>query len=179
MIFCLLGPSGAGKGTFANIIRKYMPKAISSTTRAMREGEVNEKDYYFVENTEETMKEMKRSPAYDNQHRGVCYWTKEDEFLKSDNVFCEMSKKGIEDLKKYFGKDRVIAIYIYAKPEECFERILNRDGANYAHMRNHHNYREKSFENIGIADYAIINTNENNFEKNKEIFVHIIKQNMD
>ena len=82
MIFCLLGPSGAGKGTFANIIRKYMPKAISSTTRAMREGEVNEKDYYFVENTEETMKEMKRSPAYDNQHRGVCYWTKEDEFLK-------------------------------------------------------------------------------------------------
>ena len=177
-IFILFGPSGAGKGTFAKILSRYMPRAISSTTRSPRKNEVNEKDFYFVENTEETMKEMRSSPAYDNQHRGVCYWTKESEFLKSDNVFCEMSKKGISDLKKHFGKENVIAIYIYAKHQECYERILNRDGVDYAHMRMHNNYRENSFNDIGLGDYSIINTNDNDFEKNKQLFAHIIKQNM-
>ena len=62
-----------------------MPKAISTTTRSPRKNEVHGKDFFFVDNTEETMKEMRSCPVYDNQHRGVCYWTKESEFLKSDN----------------------------------------------------------------------------------------------
>ncbi|MBU4174267.1 MAG: guanylate kinase [Actinobacteria bacterium] len=50
-VFVVAGPSGAGKGT---LIRKVLSEtpgvhyAVSATTRAPRQGEVNGKDYYFL-----------------------------------------------------------------------------------------------------------------------------------
>lgn len=50
-MFVVAGPSGAGKGT---LIRKVLSEtpgvhyAVSATTRAPRQGEVNGKDYYFL-----------------------------------------------------------------------------------------------------------------------------------
>jgi guanylate kinase len=51
----ITGPSGVGKGT---IVKALMSKyshiflSISATTRAPRQGEVNEKDYYFLSHLE-------------------------------------------------------------------------------------------------------------------------------
>ena len=58
MIIVLLGASGSGKSTIENelTIHHGFKKIISYTTREPRDGEVNGKDYYFINN--ETFNEM-------------------------------------------------------------------------------------------------------------------------
>ncbi len=49
-ILVISGPSGCGKGTVIDILfaRKIGVKAVSFTTRPMRRGEVEGRDYYFI-----------------------------------------------------------------------------------------------------------------------------------
>ena len=49
-IFCIQGMSGAGKDTLVNIISEKLnlPVLVSHTTRPIREGEVRDRTYYFV-----------------------------------------------------------------------------------------------------------------------------------
>lgn len=50
-LFIISAPSGAGKSTLIDIIRPMFPDmlySVSCTTRPMRKGEVEGKDYYFV-----------------------------------------------------------------------------------------------------------------------------------
>ena len=180
MIFALIGPSGSGKGKFAEIFKEFsIEKSVSCTTRKIREGEKEGVNYYFLKGNEPDFKErMLSSPAYDS-HRGVFYFTEKEEFLKRDNVYCEMSRKGIHDLKRVFGEDNVVSIYIYCNPEDCKDRIENRNGIEYAEMRMNCNYEEESFSDIDNADYVICNNNKNSFIKNSEIFRTIIKMEMD
>ena len=51
LLIILSSPSGAGKSTLAKRLMQWDPSlqfSVSATTRAPREGEVDEKDYYFV-----------------------------------------------------------------------------------------------------------------------------------
>ena len=52
LMFVLSSPSGAGKTTLSRLLIKRMPglrMSVSATTRPMRPGEVNGKDYSFVD----------------------------------------------------------------------------------------------------------------------------------
>jgi guanylate kinase len=60
-ILIIVGPSGVGKGTLINKLRQEYPdrfvSKISHTTRYIREGEINGKNYYFIK--EEEFKKVK------------------------------------------------------------------------------------------------------------------------
>ena len=50
-LFAISGPSGVGKNTVLNRVmqlREHVQYSISATSRAMRPGEVDGKNYYFV-----------------------------------------------------------------------------------------------------------------------------------
>src|SRR6476620_10209912 len=52
LMFVLSSPSGAGKTTLSRMLVAEMPAlqmSVSATTRPMRPGEVEGKDYYFVD----------------------------------------------------------------------------------------------------------------------------------
>lgn len=51
-LFILSGPAGAGKGTLRKILFREIPDlvySVSCTTRPMRPGEAEAKDYYFID----------------------------------------------------------------------------------------------------------------------------------
>ena len=51
-MFVLSSPSGAGKTTLSRMLMEKVPDlqmSVSATTRPMRPGEVEGKDYYFVD----------------------------------------------------------------------------------------------------------------------------------
>jgi guanylate kinase len=54
-VFVITGPSGVGKGTLISVLRKRVPDlelSISATTRAPRTGEVDGRDYHFLDPAE-------------------------------------------------------------------------------------------------------------------------------
>ncbi len=54
-LFVISGPSGAGKGTLVNLVRKRLPRlglTVSATTRSPRPGEVEGVSYHFLDQAE-------------------------------------------------------------------------------------------------------------------------------
>src|ERR671918_2663161 len=54
-VFVITGPSGVGKGTLISRLLELLPDlelSVSATTREPREGEVDGRDYYFLDSTE-------------------------------------------------------------------------------------------------------------------------------
>jgi guanylate kinase len=78
-VIILSGPSGVGKNTLADILLKEFPQlsySISATTRSIRQGEENGKDYYFVSMTdfEEKIKNddlLEWQEVYENTYYGT------------------------------------------------------------------------------------------------------------
>ena len=55
LLIILSSPSGAGKSTLAGRLRKWDPSirfSVSATTRAPRQGEVDGREYHFVDRAE-------------------------------------------------------------------------------------------------------------------------------
>src|SRR5947209_1583117 len=54
LMFVLSSPSGAGKTTLSRMLMQRMPElsmSVSVTTRPMRPGEVEGRDYFFIDKT--------------------------------------------------------------------------------------------------------------------------------
>src|SRR6056297_3019506 len=65
ILFVLSGPSGAGKGTLREKLFKNVPDitfSISCTTRSPRQGEINGKDYRFIDR--KTFKDLAEKGAF-------------------------------------------------------------------------------------------------------------------
>ena len=65
LMFVLSSPSGAGKTTMSRMLMKRMPglqMSVSATTRPMRPGEVEGRDYLFIDKARfEAMAEAERT----------------------------------------------------------------------------------------------------------------------
>ena len=102
LLIILSGPSGVGKGT----VRKELMKdpslnlyySVSMTTRAMRPGEVNGREYYFV-SQEEFEKNLAEGNLLEHaEFVGNCYGTPKDKVEKmrdeGKNVLLEIEVSG-------------------------------------------------------------------------------------
>ncbi|MDB7636254.1 guanylate kinase, partial [Lactococcus garvieae] len=69
-VFVLTGNTGTGKTTVANYLNEFfeMPKVITHTTRAPREGEVDQVDYYFETEASFKQNHYLESVTYSNYH---------------------------------------------------------------------------------------------------------------
>ena len=72
MIYILVGGSGAGKTSLGEKLRENgTNKIVSHTTRKMRVGEVDGKDYYFVSRDEFMAVEKLEYEEYANNYYGI------------------------------------------------------------------------------------------------------------
>ena len=140
--FVISGPSGVGKTTLTDVIKKEnmdeIVHTISYTNRPKREGEVHGIDYYFTD-----------TPAFQRK-------VLKDEFLAWDSVYGKLygtDKQEVIDNMRRVGKTFVIfndggakqvkergfpAIYIYLLPpneEELQKRLLRRGLSNNLDIR--------------------------------------------
>lgn len=135
MIIVLVGRMASGKDTILNAIhnRTKMPVLVSHTTRPMRPGETDGKEYHFVDNN--TFKRM-----YD-QHEFIEYrvyrpangeiWfyglTEKEAKCKNLSMVI-MDPTGYEALAKRFGNENIIGILLEADKETIYNRAILRHG---------------------------------------------------
>lgn len=133
-LIALVGCSASGKDTVLNMmIKDYNLKpVVSHTTRPMREGEVQDREYHFTEIEYFLNKSLKQEFIEIREYETVdgtwYYGLHESEIDESsDNAYVVIvDVGGFFELKKRFG-ERVVGIYIDCPLQDRLARSFNRE----------------------------------------------------
>lgn len=136
-IVCLMGKSSTGKDTiYRELMRSKdldLKVIVSYTTRPVRAGEVQGKQYFFVD--EEEFQNLKKAGrvvedrGYHTCHGLWRYFTVDDgriDLEKQDYIIIGTLESYIKS-KEYFGEDKLIPILIELDDGERLMRALNRE----------------------------------------------------
>jgi guanylate kinase len=131
-LFVVVAPSGAGKTSLVNELLKKEPNlhlSVSYTTRAPREGEVDGRDYHFVDRaTFEAMIAsgdfLEHANVYGNYYGTSRRWI-EQELAEDRDVLLEIDWQGARQVKKLFPDTVGIAI-LPPSIEELRRRLVGR-----------------------------------------------------
>ena len=134
VMIILSSPSGAGKTTLVNLLskKKNYSVSVSHTTRNPRPGEVNHKDYYFV-NDNEFQRLIKNEEFLEyakvfNNYYGTTRTPVIDNLNKGNNVLFDIDWQGADQIKNKKLDFKLISFFILPPSKEVlFQRLSNRD----------------------------------------------------
>lgn len=136
-IFCIMGKSSSGKDSIYRQIMEEnelsLKPIIPYTTRPVRMGEKDGREYHFC--NEETVGELEAGGkiielrAYNTVYGIWKYFTVDDGQIDlEDSCYLYIvTLEGYVRIQKYFGKDRVVPIYIEVEDGERLLRAIERE----------------------------------------------------
>ncbi len=180
-IFIISGPSGAGEDSVIKGLKRLydLEKIITTTTRAMRPGEVHGVDYYFVNH--EQFREM-----IDNGE--FAEWAEEDNGQLYGGSIQEIERvrecgklaiwkieyKGVITVKKRFPD--IKSIFIHIPIEKVRERLEMRGIHDEAFIEARIDYARGWYENESVFDFKVDNI-DGKLDNTIDIVANIIKEN--
>lgn len=135
-LFVMMGKSASGKDTlYRRMMERYteLHPVIPYTTRPIRAGESEGAEYHFV--PIERMEQMKRNGqivecrCYQTVKGPWYYFTADDgqiDFAKGDYALIS-TLEGYEQIRDFYGEDRVVPLYIEVEDFLRLERALSRE----------------------------------------------------
>ena len=145
-IFYLMGKSASGKDTLFKKIKETMPElkeVCIYTTRPIREGEKNGREYFFTD--EEGLREWQQKGKvielrqYDTIHGIWNYFTVDDgQFdVEGEDLLMIGTLESYQKMQSYFGKEKMVPLYIEVDDGERLDRALQRE-----RRQDHPKYKE-------------------------------------
>ena len=164
MMFVLSSPSGAGKTTLSRMLIEAMPglrMSVSTTTRAKRPGEVEGRDYHFVDKTrfEEMVKRgelLEWATVFDNRY-GTPRAPVEAALSAGQDVLFDIDWQGTQQLREKARAD-VVSVFILPPSAADLEKRLHsraQDSADVIRRRMSRASHEMS--HWAEYDYIVIN----------------------
>ncbi len=136
-IIVLMGKSACGKDTLFHMLQRQeslkLKQIIPYTTRPMREGEEDGKEYFFV--TAERFEEMRAAGqviehrTYQTVHGPWTYFTAQDgQFdLTKDSYLLIATLEAYNSFVQYFGKEKVLPVLVTLEDGVRLQRALDRE----------------------------------------------------
>lgn len=136
-IFCVMGKSATGKDTIyqklLNESNLELKRIIPYTTRPIREGEIEGREYHFC--SEEDVQRLDKEGrivelrAYDTVYGIWKYFTVDDGNIRLDeeNYLLIGTLEAYTKIRDYFGKEKVLPIYIEVEDGERLLRAISRE----------------------------------------------------
>lgn len=164
MLIVLSGPSGVGKGTVRKRIFEQddnkFDYSVSMTTRKMRPGEVNGKDYYFVSKKEFEQEiangGMLEYAQYVDNYYGTPLKYVNEKLDSGKDVFLEIEVKGAMQVREKCPD----GLFIFLTPPDLMElrqRIINRGTDDMATIDKRMEKAKGEIEMMQNYDYAVVN----------------------
>lgn len=134
-LFLILGPSGSGKGSVLEEIRKRHPKfvyPVSATTREMRPGEKDGVTYHYItrKKFEDGIKKgefLEHELVHGLNYYGIPKKPVFDALDAGKIIVREVDIQGFEDVSKHFTKKNLVSIFItVSNQQELIDRIIKR-----------------------------------------------------
>jgi guanylate kinase len=162
VLIVLSGPSGAGKGTLCKELLKRNDfwLSVSATTRSPREGEVEGKNYYFV-NREDFLHRIEQGDFLEYAEvYGNFYGTPKsnvlDELDKGNDVILEIDIQGALRVKESYPG----GVFIFILPpsmEELKQRIIKRGSETPESLMTRFKSAYQEINYISKYNYAVVN----------------------
>lgn len=184
LLIILSSPSGAGKSTLARRLRAWdnsLNFSVSATTRAMRPGEVDGKDYHFV--TEDHFKsqvvagEMLEHAHVFGNFYGSPKGPVEAAISEGSDVLFDIDWQGAQQIKNSALQEHVLSIFILPPSiTELRRRLIERgqDSDDVIAKR-----MQKSWDEISHWDsynHVLINDNLDETEQNLRTIISAARQ---
>lgn len=166
-IFYLMGKSSSGKDTIYRKLKESMPELQSITgytTRPIRAGEKDGREYFFV--NEKILEDMEKKGIviekriYHTMHGLWTYFTADDGQVQEEQDYLLIGTlESFAKVRDYYGKERVIPIYIEVEDGVRLFRALERERAQenpkYQEMcrrflADEEDFKEENIRNCGI-----------------------------
>ena len=163
-ILVLSGPSGAGKSTLCAALKESindMYFSISTTTRAMRDGERDGEHYHFV-SEKEFITDIEKGEFLEwaqvhNHYYGTSLKPIQKALSQGKLVVFDVDVQGHRSIKEHYG-ELAKSIFVTTKSKQILrERLEKRqsDSKEHIELRLLHAYNE--MQHISQFDYVIIN----------------------
>ena len=164
VMIILSSPSGAGKTT---LVKKLSEKnnfeiSISHTTRISRPNEINNKDYFFVDEVEfkrliKNEEFLEYAKVFNNFY-GTTRTPVIDKLTKGKNVLFDIDWQGADQIKNKKLDYKLITFFILPPSKEVlFERLSNRHMNDRSIAEERMNQFERDVLHWINYDYVVIN----------------------
>lgn len=180
MLFLILGPSGVGKGTQIELLKKRHPEYVfpqSVTTRRMRPGESQGNPYFFISDQEfdEYIKNqdfLEWAEVHKQARYGTLKKPIEEALNESKIVIKELDIQGLLQIKKTIEsggheeiKKNLRSIFIMPPNEETLvKRILGRSAMKEVELQARLESARKELAQAHLCDFVIETTEEDSIE---------------
>ncbi len=162
-LFVFSGPSGTGKTTIVDMIKKKLPDmgySVSHTSRNPRNGEVHGQQYYFVDKDNfckmtEAGAFVEWAEVYDNFY-GTSFAGLDEQTAKGFDVLLDLDFQGAKNIRKHYADS--VLIYLFPPSLEALQKRLANRGTDNEETRKMR--LKKALTDMKQAtwyDYAIIN----------------------
>jgi guanylate kinase len=178
IIWAIVGPSGSGKTSVGagSLKGAGVPEIVSHTTRAMREGEVEGINYYYVTKEDFDKLEKVEEVCYSGNYYCTSKNEIENKFKTSNELCVVVSIEGVEALRKCYG-DVVKSVFMNIDRDICIQRMYDRGDSEEAIQKRIKNFDEsKEFENGPKCDYIYNCPLNMDIEDNKKDFLKFINE---
>ncbi len=162
-LFVISGPSGAGKGTLIKGVLDAAPDiarvATSATTRAMRPGEADGREYFFL--TDEEFDRRIRAGEFEEhvEFAGNRYGTLKSEIdrllTEGQSVILELEVEGSLVIKE--RRPDAVLIFIDCDPAELRRRLISRQTEMAGEIEDRLRIAEEQSRDKGRFDHVVVN----------------------
>ena len=164
----IMGKSSSGKDTIFKKLKEILPQfrtIILYTTRPIRAGETNGVEYYFTDEAKLKILEKQGAVIEMRAYHTKCgvwkYFTADDGQIDLEKYHYIVigTLQSYEEMRRYFGEDRLVPVYIEVEDGERLSRALMRERQQsepkYSEMcrrflADQEDFSEENLENAGI-----------------------------
>ena len=164
LMFVLSSPSGAGKTTLSRLLMERMPElslSVSVTTRPMRPGEIEGRDYYFIDKKQfDSMSKqgelLEFAPVFDNFY-GTPRAPVEAALSSGKDVLFDIDWQGTQQLREKARADVVSVFILPPSAADLEKRLHTRAQDSDAVIRDRMSRATHELSHWAEYDYIIIN----------------------